>query len=261
MFYSSFIPQPLTFYDGLTLIGYRGTGKKSVAPTAGHAPGIQRLDADAEIERRAGRTIREIFADEGEPGFRAREHDLDGRVLGTDQLVIAAGGGAILDHRDAAPSLRQAGPVVWLRARIETIERQIAADPTTRERRPNLMAGGGRPEIESLLAVREPLYRETASLTVDVDGRPLDEMTPRSPPRCLPICPRRRTPPGVRSRNAIRYSLGVSDSVPVGPSGRRSAASSTSASYRLPKHEHLFEQLRGIWSPLRTARAVVGDFG
>ncbi len=159
----------------VTLIGYRGTGKTSVAPLLARRLGFAVLDADAELERRAGRTIREIFAADGEPGFRAQERALLAELLASDRLVLAAGGGAVLDSQ-TRDRMRSAGPVVWLRATIETIERQIAADPTTRERRPNLTADGGRREIESLLAVREPFYRQTASLTVDVDGRPLDEI-------------------------------------------------------------------------------------
>ena len=72
--------------------------------------------------------------------------------------------------------MRAAGPVVWLRATVATIERQIAADPATRDRRPALTTEGGRREIVSLLASREPLYRATATLMVDVDDRTVDEI-------------------------------------------------------------------------------------
>jgi shikimate kinase len=159
----------------VTLIGYRGTGKTSVAPPLARCLGFQSIDADAELERRVGCTIRELFDSEGEPGFRARESALLAELLKGDRLVIAAGGGAVLDPQTRA-RMRAAGTVVWLRAKVETIERQIAADPATRDRRPNLTAEGGRREIESLLAVREPLYRETASLTVEVDDRSVDEI-------------------------------------------------------------------------------------
>jgi shikimate kinase len=156
----------------VTLIGYRGTGKTSVAGPLAVRLGFRAVDADAEIERRAGRTIREIFADEGESGFRAREHDVMAEYLAQDRLVIAAGGGAVLDP-DTRARIRAAGPAVWLRATIETIERQVAADATTRDRRPNLTTTGGRNEIEELLALREPIYRQCATLTVDIDGRPI----------------------------------------------------------------------------------------
>src|SRR6202044_765873 len=143
----------------VTLIGYRGTGKTSIAPPLARLLGFAALDADTELERRAGRTIREIFAAVGEPDFRAEESALLAELLGSDRLVLAAGGGAVLDP-ETRGRMRAAGPVVWLRAPIETIEGQTAADPTTSERRPNLTTNGGRLEIETLLAIREPLYRE-----------------------------------------------------------------------------------------------------
>ncbi len=155
----------------VTLIGYRGTGKTSVAGPLAVRLGFQSVDGDAEIERRAGRTIREIFADEGEPGFRIRERNVMAEYLAQERLVIAAGGGAVLDA-DTRARIRAAGPAVWLRTTVETIERQVAADTTTRDRRPNLTSGGRR-EIEELLALREPIYRQCATLIVDIDGRPI----------------------------------------------------------------------------------------
>ena len=69
-----------------------------------------------------------------------------------------------------------AGPAVWLRATADTIERQILADATTQHRRPDLTAAGGRREIEEMLALREPIYRQVATVTVDIDGRPIGEI-------------------------------------------------------------------------------------
>ncbi len=159
----------------VTLIGYRGTGKTTVAPLLAGRLRFESIDADTELERRVGRTVSEMFEAEGEPGFRVRERTLLQELLQGDRLVLAAGGGAILDA-ETRKRMRSAGPVVWLRATSETIQRQIAADPATRERRPNLTAGGGLGEIELLLAVREPLYRQTATVTVDVDRRTVDEV-------------------------------------------------------------------------------------
>ena len=94
----------------VTLIGYRGTGKTSVAPPLAARLGFDVIDADAEIERRAGRTIRAIFADEGEAGFRARERDVMAEYLAKSRLVIAAGGGAVL-NADTRTAMQQARPV------------------------------------------------------------------------------------------------------------------------------------------------------
>lgn len=153
----------------ITLIGYRGCGKSTLAPALADRLGWNWVDADTVIEQQAGRTIREIFATEGEPGFRHREHGVLAELLERHHLVLAAGGGAILDA-DTRRRMRAAGPVVWLQATVETLGRRIQGDATTAERRPNL-AGGGDSEIAHLLALREPLYRECATLTVDADTR------------------------------------------------------------------------------------------
>jgi shikimate kinase len=159
----------------VTLIGYRGTGKTSVAKPLAARLGFEAIDADAEIEQRAGRTIRQIFAEAGEPVFRALERDVMAELLDRDRLVIAAGGGAVLDPGTRA-RIETAGPAVWLRASVDTIERQVAGDRATLDRRPNLTASGGRREIEEMLALREPIYRRCATITVDIDGRAINDI-------------------------------------------------------------------------------------
>lgn len=152
----------------LTLIGYRGTGKTTLAVPLARRLGWTAVDADVELERRAGRTIREIFDDGGEPEFRRIERETLVDLLGRQQLVIAAGGGAILNE-DTRRDFRKAGPVIWLKASVETIERRLYGDDTTTQRRPNLTASGGRQEIEQLLTQREPLYHECATIEIATD--------------------------------------------------------------------------------------------
>lgn len=152
----------------LILIGYRATGKSTLAPLLAKRLGWTAVDADVELERGAGRTIRQIFDDGGEPEFRKLERNTLVDLLAQEQLVIAAGGGAILNE-DTRRDFQKAGPVVWLKASVDTIENRLYGDATTRERRPNLTASGGRQEIEDLLNSRDPLYRETASLIVSTD--------------------------------------------------------------------------------------------
>lgn len=152
----------------LTLIGYRATGKSTVAKPLAERLGWSWIDADVELERRACRTIREIFDTDGEPEFRRLERETLIDLLKQDRLVIAAGGGAVLN-----PETRQnfiaAGPVVWLKASVDTIEQRLYGDETTTERRPNLTSTGGREEIERLLGQREPIYSDTANLIVETD--------------------------------------------------------------------------------------------
>lgn len=163
----------------VTLVGYRGSGKSTVAAPLAARLGCDWIDADAVVEREAGRTIREIFADEGEPGFRARERRAMVELLKRDRLVLAAGGGAVLDPQTRR-DVRAAGPVVWLQAPVETLAARIAGDPATAARRPRLLTGdrpaGVADEIARLLSLREPLYRESATLIVDTEGRTVAEI-------------------------------------------------------------------------------------
>src|SRR3990172_13143827 len=118
----------------ITLIGYRGTGKSTLAAPLAKRLGWEWLDADAELERRAGRSIRDIFATDGEPEFRRLERELLAELLRRDRLIVAAGGGAI-QNEATRRDMQAAGPVIWLQASVDTIERRLASDPTTGARR------------------------------------------------------------------------------------------------------------------------------
>jgi shikimate kinase len=96
-------------------------------------------------------------------------------LLQRDRLVIAAGGGAI-GNAETRAAMKHAGPVVWLQASADTIERRLATDPTTGQRRPNLTSTGGRTEIERLLEIREPLYRECATMVLDTEQASTEQL-------------------------------------------------------------------------------------
>jgi len=152
----------------LYLIGYRGTGKTTVGQRVAERLRCTFVDADVLLEHRAGKSIAEIFAIEGEPGFRDREAAVLAFLSQQPQHVIATGGGVILrpSNREI---LRTTGFVAWLDAKPETIWQRMVTDPTTAGRRPNLTARGGPDEVRELLKSREPLYRETANLHLDTD--------------------------------------------------------------------------------------------
>lgn len=152
------------------LIGYRGTGKSTVARELAARLGYDWIDADEIIEQQAGKSIAAIFSDEGEPAFRDLEAEVVAEVARRQRTVAALGGGAVL--RDANRAIiRAAGPIVWLTASVDTILERVAADNSTASRRPQLSVGGGRAEVETLLAARTPLYRECATLVVDTEGK------------------------------------------------------------------------------------------
>lgn len=162
----------------ITLIGYRGSGKTTLAPRLASKLNFGWVDADVELEKSAGRTIREIFATDGEAEFRRLERQTLIGLLTRDRLVLAAGGGAILND-DTRTDFRNAGPVVWLQSSVETIARRILRDGPTSTQRPNLTATGGIEEIRALLAQREPLYRDCATITVVSESASIDTLVQR----------------------------------------------------------------------------------
>jgi shikimate kinase len=152
----------------ITLIGVRGTGKTTVGRLLAQQLGWEFADADELIEATAGRSITDIFATEGEAGFRDREALAIGELCRRQRLVLATGGGVVIRQANRE-LLRTAGFVVWLTASPETCWARLQSDPTTSLRRPNLTATGGVEEIRGLLAHREPLYRELAHFVVGTD--------------------------------------------------------------------------------------------
>lgn len=155
--------------ERIFLIGYRGTGKTTVGRLLADRLGWTFADCDDHIEAGAGKSIAEIFAAEGEAGFRDREA-LVLRDLGTrERIVIATGGGVVL-RPENREHLRSGGSIAWLTARPETVWARLQLDPTSRARRPNLTSAGGMDEVRALMAAREPLYREIAHFTADADA-------------------------------------------------------------------------------------------
>ncbi|HEV3263561.1 MAG TPA: shikimate kinase [Gemmataceae bacterium] len=151
--------------SSLFLIGYRGTGKTTVAGLLAERLGWQWADADQVLEARGGRNIRRIFAEEGEAAFRLMEAAVLEELCRLRRHVIATGGGVVLREANRE-QLRAAGRVVWLTADAATLWQRLRQDTTTTQRRPDLTVGG-LAEIEQLLAAREPLYHACADLRVD----------------------------------------------------------------------------------------------
>jgi shikimate kinase len=152
----------------LFLIGYRGSGKTTVGRILADRLRWAFVDADGVLEERHRRTIREIFATEGESGFRDMESAILTDLCTRTNTVIATGGGVVLREANRQ-LLKRHGIVAWLKADATTLWARIKADPTTAERRPPL-AGGGLAEIEHLLAVREPFYQVCADVVVPVEA-------------------------------------------------------------------------------------------
>src|SRR5262249_557274 len=119
----------------LFLIGYRCTGKTTVARLLAENLGWDWIDADSALEARYEKSIRQIFAEEGEAGFRDKEKKIFAELCQLRGHVIATGGGVVL--RDInRQRMRSSGKVVWLTAEARTIWNRLQADPITAERRP-----------------------------------------------------------------------------------------------------------------------------
>jgi shikimate kinase len=154
----------------IALIGYRGTGKTTIAQLVALRLGYDWVDADVQVESQAGMSIADMFAQSGEEAFRDLEAQVVDQLCDQPRTVLALGGGAVL--REASRQrLADCGAVVWLQAAPATIESRISDDPTTGGRRPNLTNHGGRTEIEALLRQREPIYRACATLQVDTEDK------------------------------------------------------------------------------------------
>jgi len=148
------------------LVGPMGAGKSAVGRQLARTLHLTFMDSDDEIESRTGVDIPFIFEKEGEAGFRKREAAAIGDLTKIDGVVLATGGGAIADEQSRS-HLGGRGFVVYL---YTTVEQQFARTNRGRER-PMLENGDRREILESLLEVRDPLYREIADLVVETDGR------------------------------------------------------------------------------------------
>jgi len=154
----------------ITLIGFRGCGKTSVGRLLADRLGWQFMDTDAEIERKTGKSIAEIFLEQGEDTFRRLEREEMQTQLGKSQLVISAGGGAILDAQ-TRDHIAKFGVSIWLTAKVETIRERLENDERTQSQRPSLTGKATAAEIGEILQQRNPLYSSSADVVVETDSK------------------------------------------------------------------------------------------
>lgn len=143
-----------------------GAGKTTIGRLLARRLNMTFIDSDHEIEARTGASIPWIFEIEGEPSFRRREADVIRDLTAQNGIVLATGGGAVLNP-DSRKLLAERGTVVYLRASVNSILQRTAHD----RNRPLLQTADPRKKLEDLTAQREPLYREIADLVIDT-GRP-----------------------------------------------------------------------------------------
>lgn len=153
----------------MTLIGYRGSGKSTVAACLAERLGCAWQDADAVLETRLGCSIAELVRSQGEAAFRDAEAALLDELLAADDGILATGGGVVLRPENRDLLRRRGRPVVWLQVSADVARARLAADPLTAHRRPALTGDDPLAEVATTIAAREPLYRECADLVVDVE--------------------------------------------------------------------------------------------
>jgi shikimate kinase len=158
--------EPDATHPNVFLVGPMGSGKSAVGRQLAQRLGLEFVDCDEEIEARTGVDIAYIFEKEGEPGFRQREAEVLDELTSRPGILVATGGGAVLDPRSRA-RLRERGRVVYLRT---SVDQQLARTRRSDDR-PLLNNPDPRGTLVRLYEQRAPLYDEIADVVVDTDGR------------------------------------------------------------------------------------------
>ena len=148
------------------LIGPMGAGKTTIGRRLAQVLNREFVDSDQEIEQRAGASIPLIFELEGEAGFRAREKAVIAELTQRSNLILATGGGAVLDP-DNRNCLRERGFVIYLWATVDEQLLRTRMDSN----RPLLQTADPRARLAQLFEQRDPLYRATADLVIQSDGQ------------------------------------------------------------------------------------------
>ncbi|MEO1237913.1 MAG: shikimate kinase [Planctomycetota bacterium] len=158
----------------IIFMGYRGSGKTSIGKKIAAQTWKEFVDVDAEVIKRFdGRSIADVWATEGQAAFRAAEVEVAIEVLSRTGHVVALGGGTVMQP-EAAAAVRDAADAkrIYLACKPAVLAERLAADPSTAATRPPLTGGGGDgasvEEITTVLAERDPVYRELADVVFDV---------------------------------------------------------------------------------------------
>jgi shikimate kinase len=146
----------------IVLIGMPGCGKSALGRRLAPRLELPFIDVDEEIERAAGKTIKEVFADHGEAYFRDGERKVIARLLASGPQVLATGGGALMSEETRA-RIRHSGVAVWVKADAALLVRRV----TKRNTRPLFEGRDPEAVVRDLMAARHPLYASVADLIVE----------------------------------------------------------------------------------------------
>ncbi len=159
----------------VVLIGYRCSGKTEVGQFLAESMNRPFLDTDVLIEQRSGSTIEAMVATRGWDDFRDCERLVVAEVSRRSPLVIATGGGVVLDE-DNVRNLRKKGWLVWLRAPAQVLKERMARDRRPGKGRPSLTDADPLDEIEAVLKQREPFYEKASDWAVDTAALTIAEV-------------------------------------------------------------------------------------
>lgn len=152
--------------NNVVLVGLMGAGKSTIGRQLSNVLKKEFKDSDHEIVARTGASIPLIFEIEGEEGFRKRETAMIDELTSRDNVVLATGGGAVLNEENRRMLLER-GVVIYLYASIEQLYERTRRD----RNRPLLQTDDPKARLEGLMAERDPLYREVADMVVHTDDR------------------------------------------------------------------------------------------
>ena len=153
----------------IVLIGYRCSGKTTVGKALARMLNMEFIDTDQAVEKHSGRSIEQIILKSGWAQFRALEKEIITHIAAKDNLVIATGGGVVLDKGNI-DQLRKNGFTIWLKVHPSVIKERMAQDELHGIRRPPLKGKNSVDEISKVLSERERLYEEAADLIVDTSS-------------------------------------------------------------------------------------------
>jgi len=156
------------------LVGYRCTGKTTVAKVLSNKLGLKFVDTDQMITTEVGLDIAEFVARRGWGAFREKEKEVISKLSQLDGQVVATGGGVVTVPENLT-AMRSSGWVIWLQASVDTVRQRMSADTTANNDRPSLTGQGRMEEIARVSIEREPLYKAAAHGHIDTEGLSIAE--------------------------------------------------------------------------------------
>ena len=162
--------------DKIVLIGFRATGKTSVGKKLAEALNWRFVDLDEEIQKKAGKSIKEIVEEGGWQAFRDLEKKEMQSLINLKEVVIALGGGGVL-HKKEMENLKEKSLVVWLYASEEVILQRIKKDAKSLSQRPALSNASLEEEVKNILKERTPLYEKFCHFKINTSNISIQKVT------------------------------------------------------------------------------------